>query len=239
MIAEEVAETGGIGVVVVVVPRLVRVACVKGDALIDIGVAVPDAIAAEGRIGCGIRCIGVRVRERIPVVKHRHAVHEDADDSQTGERFCAGHGGHARDAVKDAAIGRVVGKEIGLGGIQVPRPHGVGTQAGGTNVHPTVGVTDLMDACIGRQRLIALSPAPSRRCIARRLIRHGGEDFRIPTGTLRVPRGDSRVLSLRRRQGERQKEEAKGAGESHEESGWMASLAGWNGRDCEGLTRAL
>ena len=128
MIAQQVAQGHGVGVVVVgAAALLVGVPWIEGGPFIHIGFPVPVAVA-HARFGCA------GPDEAVAGVEHGHAVDEAADHSEAGQGLGRGHGGVARDPVE----GLPVGGQIGEGAVE-PRPHGVQGQPGGADVHP-VGV---------------------------------------------------------------------------------------------------
>ena len=149
MVAQQVAQGHGVGVVVVgAAALLVGVARVEGGPFIHIGFPVPVAVAHArlGRAGPD---------EAVAGVEHGHAVDEAADHSEAGQGLGRGHGGVARDPVE----GLPVRGQIGEGAVE-PRPHGVQGQPGGADVHPVVVRGQFLNAGVGGLGLGLGSIAP-------------------------------------------------------------------------------
>ena len=176
MIAQQVAQGRGIGVVMVLAAAgLVGVAGVKGETFIHIGIAVPIAAAAgAGGVGGTIPVVG------IPIVEHGHAVHKDANGPAAAERFGGGHSIGARNAEEGLLIGRERGEIAGVGGIQIPGAHHVAAQAGTADVYPVGGGVNLLDAAIHGQSLGGAPICPCGHGITVR----AGHVIRIDAGVL-------------------------------------------------------
>ena len=157
-VAELVAKGGGIGVVVIVRAGLVGVGGIESDAFVHEGIAVPNVIAVHsgGGVGGVILGGGSVVRKGVAAVEHRDAVDEDADATESGQGFGGGRSaGVARDLVNDGLVGRVVGEEVCLSGVEIPRAHEVGAEASGAKINRGGVVADCVDPGVGGEGLNA------------------------------------------------------------------------------------
>ena len=68
-------EARRVGVVVVLTSCLVGVPGIEGDALVDIGVTIPNVVTVDAVSRTGIGAVGIGVGKGIAVVKHGHTIH--------------------------------------------------------------------------------------------------------------------------------------------------------------------
>ena len=136
---------------------------VEGDALIDVGVAMP--LAGAGRV-----FRATAVAEAVGRIKDEHAIdqvtraglHHAANVHAGSLRLVRwDRRGAARDADDEALVLRHIGEELGAGGSVIPRPHGVGRQRGRAQVNPVSAVVNLRRPRVNRRRLGKRAAGPS------------------------------------------------------------------------------
>ena len=64
------------------------------------------------------------------------------------------------DPVEGGGIGGEIGEVLSLSGVEVPRPHDVRCQPGGSDVDPVFGGRDLVHTGVGGLVLVALTATP-------------------------------------------------------------------------------
>ncbi len=153
-------QCGHVGMIVVGGAGLVGEGGVEGHALVNVGVAVPDAIAPQPIDWRTVGAAGVGVGEGVAVVEECHAVDREADRAIAGQGFRGRHDRGARDPVEHVGIGRVVGERLRAGGVEVPRTERMVSQAGGPEVDPGVRGGYLLYTRVGGGSLGALTAAP-------------------------------------------------------------------------------
>ena len=181
---------------------------IEGDALVDIGITIPDPIAPALEVGDRTRIGGVTgaVRERVGGVEHGDTVDEVADGAPVGEGLGGGDGGSARDTIEHVGVTGVVGEIVGFVLVEIPWAHGVESKAGATDVDPVVRVGDLVDAGVGGGGLHALAAAPSGHGIAGELGGGGLVEAGISPAGTDEPAGVARVVGrLRESRGDGQR----------------------------------
>ena len=78
-IAQQVADRRRVGVVMVQISGLVCVGCVEGDTLVDVGIAIPDAISPASALRTAIARTAINVGERIGCIKKGDSVNKVPD----------------------------------------------------------------------------------------------------------------------------------------------------------------
>src|SRR5580704_14706991 len=104
MIAEQIAQGDGVGVIVIrALLLLVRVGRIEGYALVDESVPIPTAtVAGAAHVRGSVPVIG------IPTVEHGHAVHEIADGPAAVDRLGGRDGGNSGNAVEVLVVERQI-----------------------------------------------------------------------------------------------------------------------------------
>ena len=122
------AKSSGVSVVVVGSTSLVGVGGIEGVGFVDVGIAIPDTVAAVGGGGWpGVGLRSVDERECISGVEHSNAIHEVADGAASGESFGKrGDDRAAGEAGRLSDVGGVVAKDVT---IIVPWTHDVEGEA--------------------------------------------------------------------------------------------------------------
>ena len=185
MIAEQVAERDGIGMVVMVACTfLMRVAGIKRHAFVHVGFAIPITRAvARFRRTCP--------NESITRIKHRDAIHEVTDYAQRGHGLGCRHSWRARDAVERLLVFRQVRESS----IQ-PRPHRVTAKTSAADVNPARGRINFLDAGVSGRALGLCAVAPRRDGDAVCLIGVGRVDPGVSAGVGCEPRISAWVLGV-------------------------------------------
>ncbi len=177
----------GVGVVVVQVHRLVGIGSVKGDALVDVGVAVPDAVATLAADRAAVTAAAVDVGEGVSGVKERHAVDEVTNRAEAGGGVAVEGARGAWNTVGGGGIAGEAREVLGLCLVEIPGAHDMESQPAGPDVDPVGIMVDLVHPGVGRRGLVALPAAPGGRGGARRLIFLAGEDTCVFAALLSIP----------------------------------------------------
>ena len=136
MIPKLVAQSDGLGVVVIDIARLMRECRIEGHALIVITVAVPNTVACDAIRWLGIGSIRIRIRKSIAHIEHCHPIDHTTCCAKASSSFSFGNSGCPRNAIDGGSVRREVWKIGGLRRIQIPRPHDVTREPGGADVNP-------------------------------------------------------------------------------------------------------
>ena len=153
VVAQLVADGGGVRVIVVVGHRLMRERRVKGLPFVVKRFAVPHAVPAQPVHRRGVGVAPGRIRKRIAVVEGRDAVDEVADGAETGEGLGRRNRRRAREPVEHARVGRIAGERLRVRGVAIPRPHHVRAKTGRAQIDPTRRRGHLDYARVARGRL--------------------------------------------------------------------------------------
>ena len=133
---------------------------VEGDALVDIGIAVPDAVPAPTSKGAPVISAAVDVGEGVGGIEKGHPINEVANGTKSCSHGAVEGGRGAWDSVDGGCVSRKVREVAGLSLVQIPRSHDMESQSAGFYVYPSAIVMDLMYPGVGWGGLDSPSPAP-------------------------------------------------------------------------------
>ena len=160
MIAQLITEPDGLGVIMIVVPGLMGEGWVKGNTFVVIAIAVPDPVAGQPIDGSGIGAAGTGIGKGITAVEHGDAVDHGSGGPETRQAFGGRNDRGPRDAIGFGGVGGEIGKVLGLGRIEIPRPHQMAGESAGADVNPVAGKDDFADARVGGTALHTGATAP-------------------------------------------------------------------------------